>query len=104
MNDMRWKLPWTAINSAKELQGVQSELDKEIGPRHPLWGMHPQVIGRRVDCDDILVRTADGALAVVHLVWHGKIDSFPEKYPRTLLYRSDEEFCADMARDAEDLG
>jgi len=67
-----------------------------------LWGKNPRVIARRIDTDDVLVRLADGRLAEVHLVWHGRVDMMPESFPSTTFYSSNEEFLAQMRQDAEE--
>ncbi len=97
-----WQLPWRPLFDTE--MGVQQELEKEVGPKHPLWGKDPKAIGCRVDCDDILVRLLDGAVALVHLAWHGKIDTFPDKYPRTVFYSSLAAFHSRMEQDAVDYG
>jgi hypothetical protein len=104
MIDIRWKLPWQAVGSDAGTLGLQRELEKEVGPKHPLWGRTPTVIGRRIDNDDVLVHLSDGSLACVHLVWHGKIDIHPEKYPWTVIYSSVSEFLSEMQQDAIEYG
>jgi hypothetical protein len=104
MHPIIWKGPWNPIQSGAEALGLQSELDKEVSPRHALWGTSPKVIGRRMDNDDVLVRVDDGRLACVHLLWNGRIDQFPDKYPWTVFYASAAEFQSEMEQDAADYG
>jgi hypothetical protein len=88
MVDIKWRGFWKGLQSDAETLGLQRELEKEVGPKHPLWGRQPKVIGRCTGNDDIVVRLSDDSFATVHLVWHGKIDSHPEKYPWTEFYSS----------------
>lgn len=48
-------------------------------------------MGRHQGCDDVLVALQDGRFAVVHLVWNGTVDQYPDTYPCTVLY---EDFAA----------
>lgn len=61
------------------------ELDKEIGPQHPLHEfIHGLiVVAKSSACDDVLCINVHNSeqLFVVHLVWNGKIDPFPTKFP-----------------------
>lgn len=43
-------------------------------------------MGRHQGCDDVLVALQDGRFAVVHLVWNGTVDQYPDKFPFTVLY------------------
>lgn len=104
MIDITWKRPWRPLQSGAEIQGLQRELEKEVGPQHPLWGRSAKVIGRRVDNDDVLVHLSDGSFASVHLVWHGRIDAYPATYPTTLIYSSISEFVSQMRQDAVEYG
>ena len=68
------------------MQGVQAELDREVGPLHPLWNSGANVVAMRRDCDDVAVQLSDGRFAIVHLVWHGRIDPFPGEFPSTRIF------------------
>lgn len=83
--EIEWKAPWYPVGSQKEFDGVQAELEKEISSAHPLWGSDPKVLGRHQACDDILVALNGDRFAIVHLVWHGKVDQYPERFPSTLI-------------------
>lgn len=96
-----WQRPWRGVYvDNKEQESLRAELVREISPAHPLHDRDPCVIGRRVDNDDILVKTNDGRFAVVHLTWSGRIDQYPDKYPWTVFFASIETFSIYMAREA----
>jgi hypothetical protein len=80
--DLMWLAPWHFVDG-EHARGLQRELLAEVGPLHPLWGKEPMVFGRAGWNDDIVVQTSDGRFAIVHLVWHGKIDQVPDRYPST---------------------
>ena len=88
MNDeLTWIEPWWHLNENEEVRAsIQKELDSEIGPKHPLWQLKPLVIAKTDANDDVIVKLNDGRFACVHLVWHGKIDQYPDKYPSSLLF------------------
>ncbi len=100
--DIKWKLPWRAIQFEAEIPGVQKQLESEITKKHPLWGTNPFAIGRRVDCDDIVAKLNDGTYAIVHLVWGTGPGAFPEEYPSYTKFNSLDEFLEEMDQDAED--
>ena len=82
--DINWEASrrwWYLSENLPIRDGVQKELNKEVGPQHPLWGRKPMVIAKSNTNDDVLVFLKGTQFAVVHLIWHGKIDSQPTKYP-----------------------
>jgi len=36
----------------------------------------------------VIVQLNDGRFACVHLVWHGKIDQYPDKFPSSNIFDS----------------
>ena len=100
--EIEWKLPWRAIQFEAEISAVQNQVEKEITDKHPLWGTTPIAIGRRVDCDDVLVQLNDGTYANVHLVWGSGPGAFPEQYPTFIKYNSLQEFLNEMELDGTD--
>ncbi|SEV86569.1 hypothetical protein SAMN05421595_0134 [Austwickia chelonae] len=56
---------------------LHAELLREIGPGHALDGVELRVIARATPQDDVIVQTADGRVALVHMTWSGH----PEKPP-----------------------
>src|SRR5258708_22461637 len=97
-----WKEPWWAVSSPEHKSALEKELALEIGPQHPLWGTKPSVLGVRRDCDDVAVELADGRFAMVHPVWHGHIDQYPDRFPHSLVFADLPEFQALIDGDAEE--
>lgn len=100
MEAIDWKLPWRKLQFDAEIPGVQNQLELEITELHPLSGTSPIVIGRRVDCDDVIVELSDGSYANVHLVWGTGPGAFPEQYPTFTKYQTLQEFIAEMEQDS----
>lgn len=98
--EIRWESPWRAVQGTAHWVRIQQRLDKEINPQHPLHGKGATVVGRRVDCDEVLARLADGSYVNVHLVW-GATESQSGTYPRWFAYGSLESFVQAMQNDAE---
>ena len=94
--------PWHQVNAEAELRSLQNELEKELSSAHPLWGTKSSVFGRHQACDDVLVALLDGRFAIVHLVWHGRVDSQPDKYPSTIVYENLAEFQKALDEEAAD--
>jgi|ERR1700679_1914610 hypothetical protein len=86
---LNWREPWFSVVDMEALRaGAQRELDAEVGPQHPLWGRKASVFGRSRASDDILVAVDDNQYAVVHLVWHGRVDRVPDVFPATTFFES----------------
>ena len=98
-----WKEPWWCLEAnLKTRDGIQKELNAEVGPKHPLWGLKPVVIGKTDSNDDVIVHLNDQRYACVHLVWHGKIDQIPEKYPSTIIFETVDELQIYIDEDAQE--
>jgi hypothetical protein len=81
-----WPEHWWYLKDEEKLrEGLQRELHAELSDAHPLCGLRPVVVARCERNDDILVNLADGRLAFVHLVWHGHVDQYPDKFPWTFI-------------------
>jgi len=50
-----------------EAEQLRAELLRELGPGHALHGLDPRVIARAIPQDDVVVETAAGGVALVHL-------------------------------------
>ena len=63
------------------------ELNRELSRKHILYGKEMEVIAKRQDNDDILVKITAGKsyFAVVHLTWSCKIEKNPT-YPLTRIF------------------
>ena len=81
------------------MSALERELGRELPAGHPLHGLPVRTLGRRQDCDDVLLAVEDGSgrVAVVHLTW---TRSPPEQllWPRTVLYPSFEGWIAEGMR------
>jgi len=85
--EINWIEPWWHVkDNAKVKAGIQKELEAEIGPQHPLWQFKPEAIAKTDANDDVIVQLNDGRFACVHLVWHGKIDQYPDKFPSSVIF------------------
>jgi hypothetical protein len=78
---LEWGEGWAPINEDGSGQGL--ELRKELGPGHPLYGVHLVVFGRCLRCDDVVAAVAcvpgEPELAVIHLTWRGATE--PSDWP-----------------------
>ncbi|QKE62475.1 hypothetical protein HNE05_03575 [Aquipseudomonas campi] len=101
---IEWKQPWRAIQFAAEIPGVQNQFEQEITKAHPLFGKGGRVIGRRIDCDDVVVILSNGSYVNVHLVWGSGPGAFPDKWPAWFSYGSIESFIEAMKGDALEYG
>ncbi len=82
-----WFYPWWNLEEDSDLRlRIQKELNLEVGHEHPLWGLKPVVFGKCDANDDVVVYLNDGRFACVHLVWHSKIDKYPDKFPFTAFF------------------
>jgi hypothetical protein len=88
LTNLQWLEPWGPTSS-----GLETELEKEVSPGHPLFGRKAISFGRRDDRDDVLFFLPDNPLplAVVHLTWTGRREENPE-WPQTSFYSSLEDW------------
>ncbi|WP_219159270.1 hypothetical protein [Hymenobacter profundi] len=77
-----WLAPWAALpeGSAKTFH---QQLQQELTPLHPLYGIPALPIGKNGGTDDVLYQLPDQRFAVVHLVWTRRGDS---EYPQTNFF------------------
>jgi hypothetical protein len=82
---MKWTDPWHPVGP--EAQDLVAELQREIGPRHPLAGVQVVPLARRYDQDDVLLELPDGQAryALVHLTWSGRRERDP-RWPHTQFF------------------
>lgn len=84
-----WPSPWWCLESNPKTQlGIQKEINKEIGPQHPLWGLQPVVFAKCDANDDVIAHLNNNTFACIRLVWHGKIDRHPDKYPKCVIFKN----------------
>ena len=84
-----WPDPWWCLKDNLQLRNrIQKELNLEVSPNHPIWGLKPVVIGKTDANDDVIVHLNNKTFACVNLIWHGKVDRFPSQYPSTSVFES----------------
>jgi hypothetical protein len=83
--------PWSPVSGDQGL--LESELRKELSPRHPLFSLTTTAIARRRDCDDVLfeIENTERRVAVVHLTWSSKQEDDP-RYPFYRVFADRDEF------------
>lgn len=77
------KEPWVRV----DYEGLEKQLERELSPRHPLYGVEAKAVARRTFDDDVLFELTGHShkLAQVHLTWGG-IQTPP--WPGTEFYRT----------------
>ena len=102
---MSWPDGWVSFDEAagdrrSELaESFDVELQREIGPDHPLFQRPARAIAKRDANDEVLFELDSGQLALVHLTWARHPEPVP--WPTTALYTSFDEFFAAALRDAD---
>ena len=81
---MNYLEPWYSVESGNNLL---TELKNELTTNHSLYGLNLEVIAKRGDCDDILIRILDDCskVAVVHLTW---TKENRDNFPKTEIYEN----------------
>ena len=74
--------PWVVVEDGAALV---KQLKREAAPGHPLYGVAVEAIAWRLDNDDVLFKTQEQQLAVVHLVW-SEHPQDPPDWPWTVFY------------------
>lgn len=84
-----WQEPWEPIDDQAVAAGLCSQLKREVGPKHRLYGSAAKAVARRVDCDDVLflLEGDETPFAVVHLTWRSSEEPDPQ-WPWTELFRN----------------
>lgn len=83
--------PWMDCLDLVDLgDPLKEELEKELHPKHQLFGENIDVIAKRQDKDDILVELENGQMAVVHLTWSGRQER--GSFPWTEMYVNQRDF------------
>ena len=82
-DQIEFLLPWQESVSGPD--AFPQELHRELAASHPLFGLAAESVARRIDCDDVLFKLADGKYAVVHLTWSGKKENNSD-YPATRIF------------------
>jgi hypothetical protein len=92
---MIWLEPWTAITDldwdagkkADYCTGWESQLARELGPSHALFGRAAKLIARRFDTDDALFQLEGDQVAEVHLTWSKGQEPDP-RWPNTAIFQT----------------
>lgn len=79
--------PWRA--ALPNEQSLAIELQREVGPAHPLFGKKALVLAKRGDNDDVLflVEGVAEPFAVVHLTWRDSREEGP-LWPHTVFFET----------------
>jgi hypothetical protein len=102
---INWMPPWQAAEPQKMRDRLQGQLEFEIGRQHPLFGTYPQVIGRRIDNDDVAALLHDRRYATIHVAWP-TLSSHPLSgaFPRWYVHNNLQDFLNQIERDAAEYG
>ena len=85
MSDNDWLEPWSGV-SGERARSLESELRRELGKSHVLWGRPAEAMACRQDCDDVLFVLVDTfEVAIVHLSWAAESDP---AWPSTVVLPS----------------
>jgi len=83
------------------INSLLNELNLELNRHNPLYETEYELIARKVNNDDIILKLKDGRMAVVHLTWKS-IEEI-KGYPITRVYKNDIEFWTkEMSKDIND--
>jgi len=66
--------------------GAETELRRELGPQHILYGRSFRAVGVTGESDDWLFELDDGTFAQVHLTWTRKPPETNANCPRTRIF------------------
>jgi hypothetical protein len=91
--------PWIEPYSP---DGLAAELQREVGPGHPLFGKSARALAVARDRDDVLFEINDGSnvqYAVVHLTWQKESNPL---WPGTEFFSSLESWIEWMKADHDD--
>jgi hypothetical protein len=97
---MIWLEPWHSVaEKPAESASMERELEHELAPGHPLFGVLVETFGRRYDRDDVVYRLLDGSgrIAVVHLTWTRSPPDRPP-WPSTTFYDTQDLWIAECMR------
>lgn len=93
---MEWPYPFLPIEDPQARRVFEVELQREVKPGHPLFGLPVAAIGQRQDQDDVLIELLEGSgrVAEVHLTWAGEKERPP--WPATTLFGSFAEWASSV--------
>jgi hypothetical protein len=79
---MTWPSGWRPAEK-DEAERLARQLREELAPAHILYGRLFEVIARRDDSDDVLLRLDDDEIAEMHMTWAAQAS---ETFPGVLLF------------------
>jgi hypothetical protein len=85
----RFDEPMERVPAGAMADLLLAELDREVGPGHPLHGRKWTLVARALPQDEVLI-TSDDDVALVHLTWSRKRETPP--WPATTFLGSAAEF------------
>ena len=87
--DYRFSEPLRDVRpEAQEAEQLRTELLREVSTGHVLHGADLHVVARALPQDEVIVETADGRVALVHMTCSGRPE--PPPWPTTEMLRSAE--------------
>lgn len=94
-----FKEPWSDISEyPKEHKlALETELKKELGKNHSLLGNSVNLLAKREDRDDLLLKSGS-TFYIVHLTWSGSEES--AGYPLIDVFETELELEARLAEDS----
>ena len=104
IEDIQWRAPWRPINHPADQPALQRQLELELAKGHPLWGRDANVVGRRINSDEVVVICSDKAVAAVHLDWATGPHQKTAEYPSVIEYESLTAFQKIVDEDALEYG
>jgi hypothetical protein len=88
--------PWEPLSSTQGAAQLERELQAELSPTHPLYGISTRAIARSLCADDVLFEMENGRVAEVHLTWRGAPERAP--WPSHKTYEGIGDWLAAQAR------
>ena len=90
---------WSADKMEKStIHSLMNELRLELNKHNQLYNAKCELIARKVNNDDIIIKLEDGKIAVVHLTWKS-IEEI-KGYPITRIYQNEIDFWTrEMSKD-----
>ena len=83
----------------KHSSALLNELSKELSISHPLYQKAINLVAKREDRDDILLKIKENYY-IVHLTWKGGEENFP--YPLTEHYSDFKKLNSKLKKDSEE--
>ncbi len=104
--EIEWLEPWWPVDewTDEQRESFEKQLQREVGPTHPLYGVPMRIVARDGSSDNTLFEILDGAgrYAVVHLTWSPSQEKMP--WPGTEIHDSLTAFAENtMHEDHEDF-